>query len=490
MSICESLRPADEMARFEVALLRARVLLRLDRPDKAIDALRACAYTPLEADAFVTAEMLLGAAYVRLDQVRRGVAILERVHAEKRELHETVRAEVSLNYGIARYFQGRMEEAKVLLSSVPSGADIIHARAQEYLGWHAYAQSDFDASAVSFRNALACIDRCKHRDRFVEANVLQGLSSVCPELLQADDWLDVERRIRSFDWTANGLSKPLFWTALNASIMCELIGDAAAAREWVRTAENATEEPGRVLIAQCRMAALFESIGEREAQLEFVDRAQGLYQTVSIRDLSAEMRQVPLCLAEALISVGELAIANRLIQQYRDMVSPIPRKASAEGRLAAFENSVDASLLEATGQKAAAVRLYETAFAALDGSGLRRRACVVAHRLAKLTGDPKYLDYMRTALASVPKYWLAAEVAAPAREISLRLSRGQADILDLVAEGKTYKEIAALRGGSWKTARNLVHALFRKFEVRSKGELVAAAARRGLLDRSTKESAK
>jgi DNA-binding CsgD family transcriptional regulator len=489
MGICESLRPADEMARFEVALPRARVLLRLDRPDKAIDALRGCAYTPLDADAFVTAEMLLGAAYIRLDQVPRGVAILERAYAEKRDLHETVRAEVALNYGIARYIQGRMEEAEALLSSVPSSADIIHARAQEYLGWHAYSRSDFHASAAAFRAALACIDRCKHRDRFVEANVLQGLSSVCPELLQSDDWHDVERRIRSFDWTANGLSKPLFWTALNASIMCELIGEVAAAREWVRTAEYATQESGRILMAQCRMAALFESIGEREAQLEFVHRAQDLYQKVSLRDLSAEMRQVPLCLAEALISVGELAPANRLIQQYRDIVEPIPRKAFAEGRLAAFENSVDAALLEASGQKTAAIRLYETSFAAFDSSGLRRRACVVANRLAKLTSESKYVDYMRAALASVPRYWLAAEVATPEREPTLRLSRGQADILDLVAEGKTYKEIAALRGGSWKTARNLVHALFRKFDVRSKGELVAAAARRGLLDRSAKDSA-
>lgn len=115
---------------------------------------------------------------------------------------------------------------------------------------------------------------------------------------------------------------------------------------------------------------------------------------------------------------------------------------------------------------------------------------MIAHRLAKLTGELRYVDYMRVALVNVPRYWLATEVATFERETKHKLSPGQADILDLVAEGKTYKEIAALRGGSWKTARNLVHALFRKFEVRSKGELVAAAARRGLLDRSAKDSAK
>jgi DNA-binding CsgD family transcriptional regulator len=489
MSLCEAVHPASEMARFEVALLRARVLLRLGLPDKAIDALRGCAYTPLSADEFVSAQMLLGAAYVRLGQIPRGVAILERAHAEKRELHETVRAEVSLNYGIVRYTQGRMDEAEELFLSVPTSADIIHARAQEYLGWQAYARSDFLASGNAFRAALACIDRCKHRDRFVEANVLQGLASVCPELLQTNDWPDVEVRIRSFDWTSSGLSRPRFWTALNASVMCELNGDSSAARDWVRVAEGASREPGYVLMAQCRMAALFGSIGEKQAQLEFVTRAQQLYETVSLYHLSADIRQVPLALAEELINVGAHAAAGRLIQQYRDVVAPIPRKVAAENRLVALENSVDAALLAALGEKKAAIRLFEASFATFDASGLRRRACLVAYRLANLTGELRYVDYMRAALADVPRYWLASEVVTFERETKLKLSSGQVDILDLVAEGKTYKEIAALRGGSWKTARNLVHALFRKFEVRSKGELVAAAARRGLLDRSAKDSA-
>jgi DNA-binding CsgD family transcriptional regulator len=488
MSLCEGVHAASEAALFEVALLRARVSLRLDLPDKAIDSLRGCAYVPLTADEFVSAQMLLGAAYVRLDQIPRGIAILERAYAEKRELHETIRAEVSLNYGIARFMQGRMEEAQALFLSIPPSADIIHARAQEYLGWQAFTRSDFHASESAFRAALSCIDSCKHRDRFVEASVLQGLATICAELLHTDGWCDVVTRIRSFDWSLTGLSRPYFWTALNASVMSELEGDVSAARDWVRSAEGAGREPACSLMAHCRMAALFGSIGETEAQLEFVVRGQKLYETLSLRDLSADMRQVPLVLAEELISVGDLSSASRLIQQYRDVVAPIRRKALAENRLAAFENSVDAALLEASGKKGAAVRLYEASFSTFDVSGLRSRACFVAHRLARLTGELRYVEYLRNALVSVPRYWLSSEVASFSKEAKLRLSPGQADVLHLAAEGKTYKEIAALRGGSWKTARNLVHGLFRKFDVRSKGELVAAAARRGLLDRASKES--
>ncbi|HEY6237431.1 MAG TPA: hypothetical protein VIW69_20195 [Candidatus Elarobacter sp.] len=48
----------DELLRFELSLLRARVLLRLDRADRAIEALRSCAYTPTSLDGLLTAEML------------------------------------------------------------------------------------------------------------------------------------------------------------------------------------------------------------------------------------------------------------------------------------------------------------------------------------------------------------------------------------------------------------------------------------------------
>ena len=62
------------------------------------------------------------------------------------------------------------------------------------------------------------------------------------------------------------------------------------------------------------------------------------------------------------------------------------------------------------------------------------------------------------------------------------LTAHQARVLRLVAEGKTYKEIGAALGRSWRTVNNTVEKLRVKFEVASRAELVAEATRRGVLD--------
>ena len=55
------------------------------------------------------------------------------------------------------------------------------------------------------------------------------------------------------------------------------------------------------------------------------------------------------------------------------------------------------------------------------------------------------------------------------------------EILRLLVQGKTYKEIAAARGASVKTVGNHVQTLFRKFGVHSRGELTAEALRRRIV---------
>jgi DNA-binding CsgD family transcriptional regulator len=488
--LCDSIQPGSDAARFEVALLRARVFLRLDIPDKTIDALRSCAYTSLSPDEYVSGEMLLGAAYVRLGQLQRGRSILERVYGESRKLHDTVRAELTLNLGIANYMLGNVNDSRALLSLVGPGEDIIYARAQEYLGWVSFARGELAASESAFRAALATLGQCKNHDRFVEANVLAGLASVSPELLHTNGWADLELRIRNFDWSPSGLSRPHFWASLYASYMAELSGRSTDACDWARRAEMISDELGYVLIAQCRMAALFRSVGETHAQLEFLARAKRIYEKVSLRELAGDFAQAPLNLAEELAYAGDAQSAARVAQQYRDVIAPTLHQAPVNDRADVLLNCVDAAVLEASGERKAAIIVYEIAFATSEGIGLRHRACTIALRLAELTQDSKYRSYLQNALSMVPDYWTTRALERFDRGVLPRLSTSQSDILDLVAEGKTYKEIAALRGGSWKTARNLVHALFRKFDVRSKGELVAAAARRGLLDRSAKEIAR
>jgi hypothetical protein len=66
----------QDSARFELVVLRARVHVRLDRGDRALEALRAVEFTALTVDQYATARMLTGAAYVRIGQKARGEHIL------------------------------------------------------------------------------------------------------------------------------------------------------------------------------------------------------------------------------------------------------------------------------------------------------------------------------------------------------------------------------------------------------------------------------
>lgn len=465
-----------------MALLRARVLLRLGRADKAIDALRACAYTPTSIDPYVTAKMLLGAAYVRLGQLERGEALLVEASELGRDAHPTIRAELAVNLGIARFALHRYEDAEALLAGVDRGADIIHARAVQYLAWVAFARGDFDLAAERFRNSLRALAACTYRDRYVEANVLQGLTALCAELLQADGWDALQRSIRAFDWRQDGLARPRFWVAMFASIMCEITGDAAGARTWARDAEAAAANPAYRILAQCRMAAVFRGLREVGAHREFVDRAKESYATLSVVDLGEDQKQLPLFLAEEMAHAGMHADAALLMSQYRDVIVPTLRASPGDERYAAVESTVDGFVREAAGDYKGAIKLFTSALRRHTKARYRRRGSEVALRLARLTGAKRYVDYATKALDGVdPSYWMVVQLGELESSPGPSLTETEKAILTLLVRGRSYKEIAAARNISWKTVANHVQMLFRKFDVNSRGQLAANALRRGLV---------
>jgi len=77
-----------------------------------------------------------------------------------------------------------------------------------------------------------------------------------------------------------------------------------------------------------------------------------------------------------------------------------------------------------------------------------------------------------------PAYWLNERLTNLGVQ-EVRLTERQADVLRLLVAGRSNKEIATIRGGSWYTARNIVRELLGTFGVRSRGELVRVAIARG-----------
>ena len=479
LAIADAVSTDDAAVAVELALLRARTLIRLDQADRAVEVLHAQAFTEGGLDQRISAQMLLGAAYVRLGQLQRGIMILREISDQAAAAHPTIRAELALNLGVAWFRLHDYDEASRCLSEVPTDADIVYARALEYTGWVAQAQGDFPAAARAFHDALVALRSSAHADRYVEANVLYGLTMLVPELLLVSDWSLLEPWLRRFDWSVSGVARLRFWTLIASAMMYEVLGDVPAARVAAREAEGLAADVGSRVVALCRLAATFRAVDETEAHAEFLARARSAYEALNVRDLPPDLRLLPLYLAEESVSGGDVDGAAALLVRYREAVAPAAHVPEREfGRWSAMADSIEARIRQGRGDDVGALPLFASAFQVFSTQGYRRRAAALALLLARLTAKKRYERYAEEALREVnPRYWMARELAELRGAGAPTLTPTESEILAMVVRGRTYKEIAAKRQVSWKTIGHHAQALFRKFGVRSRAELAAEALR-------------
>ncbi len=109
-----------------------------------------------------------------------------------------------------------------------------------------------------------------------------------------------------------------------------------------------------------------------------------------------------------------------------------------------------------------------------------RSFSIVAYRPLVLTGDKECETAVAHALRDVSeKYWVKVQLAQS--QTKARLTARQLEVVRLVAQGLTDKEIAATRGISYARARNVVAEVRGLLGVRSRSELASMAAAQGLL---------
>ena len=135
---------------------------------------------------------------------------------------------------------------------------------------------------------------------------------------------------------------------------------------------------------------------------------------------------------------------------------------------------------ERHGNRARAEEAYLRAFDSFRSVGFLRRASIVAYRLFVMTGDRQYEAFVADALRDASEsYWVKAHIARS--QIEARLTKTQLEVLLLVADGLSNKEIAKARGISYYTARNSVADILSLLGVQSRTDLARVAASRGLL---------
>jgi DNA-binding CsgD family transcriptional regulator len=475
-------RPRDAESKMHLALITARAMLRLDRPDDALNVLHDAARIPCKPDEALTVRMLSGAAYVRRGDLQRGLEDLVAVQAESGRAHRTIRSEVALNIALAHYGRRHFDEAERALAGVESDADIVHARALQYRGWIAFARADSDRATMFFISALEALDRCRHYDRFLEVGCIRALAHLAVERLDRRTWSIVEARRARIDWSQTELPEAQFWIAYCAATFAsDLQGNTIAAAREAREAERAAPTPAYRVQALCKRAAIARSAGEPLSHRDHVDGAAEIYATLDTAQLSTDETIVPLILAEELASAGCSDEARSAFDTFAKL-SRAPKMVWMRRwpTTYAYQRLVEGMVLESAGERRSAVRRYHEAFERYVKLGYKRRAVSAALRIAQLSSAPeaaRYADVQTRRLSA--QSWLRREARA-VNEPALNLTAVQREVLGLICQGKSNPDIARSRKRSLHTIRNLVARLFVIFAVTSREQLAVECVRRGL----------
>jgi Tetratricopeptide repeat len=448
LTLCDSARRRDPHTLANLPLVRARAYLRLGQPQRAIDALQEYALAfPLEES--ITARMLLGEAYLRAGDLERGASILEPldIEAETRRAHPSIRSEIAVARALY-YFQLRnYDAAEAVLDHVLPSTDIIYARALEYRGWIATARTAYDRATAHFKQALSHLDKCRHADRFVEANCLHALASLAGERLDIETANFVRERAARVDWSASGLSTARFWISFYSTYALESLGRTLDAADAARAADALAPSEAYRVQARLRRASIARNAGDTAvAVYDHTRSALELYQAIESHQLEGDERLVPLLLADHLSATGDLATAEQLLAEYRGHRSASTLLiATGDARVAAFERLVEAQIAEAARDMGAANRAYLEAYRAFKRLTYSRRAAIAALRLAAGGNEDALYDEVDLLTKHLPdSSFLRKEVARRRAEDTTRhLTPVEREVLRLLCAGLSPKEIAA-----------------------------------------------
>jgi DNA-binding CsgD family transcriptional regulator len=488
LELCDRVRPHRVNDRAELALLRARALLRLSRPDDAIDALeRTFSTAGGGRDAALTAQMLLGTAYVRRGELQRGIDILLAARYAGAQAHPTIRAEIALSLALGYYGLRALDDAERALDVVSPDADIVHARALELRGWIATARFDYAAATSAFSTALRRLDSCAHQDRFLEANMLSALAICAAERLDREAWATVDQRARRFDWSPGGVARTHYLVAYHASIMEEARGRVREALAWIARAEAAAPTPAARLFSRTRRAEIFRLSGERLAHGDLIARLHDAAEALADEQLIGEERNVLLLLAGELAACGDVLRAGAAIKRHRRL-GPLPAMNALmnDPREDAALFDAEAIVARAAGDLPRARELTRRAFEIWRRVGYERRALLSAARLYELSGQAHLRDYVdqivRKLGATSPLRTVSPRVEPGSRDpIVGALSPTERAVLALLCEGKSTAAIAAARNRSKQTIRNTVSRILTAFELPDRQALLRECMRRGLI---------
>jgi DNA-binding CsgD family transcriptional regulator/predicted negative regulator of RcsB-dependent stress response len=486
LTLCDALR-ADEARSPRAVLLRARVLVRTRRPLEAIALLETLRPETLTAGEAVTAAMLLGTAYARSGETSRGLAVLDAAaaRAEATGAETEIRSEIALGVALALYQRRDFEAAANALAGVAPASGVVYARALECRGWIAKARGDLAAAAAAFEAALAQLDRSHQRDRFLEANLVATAAYLAVEVLDFARYDALLIRAQAVPWETSGLEYNRFWLEMTRSMADEIAGRPREALEAARNATRCAPSSAFRAFAECRRASVLFAYGELLGYEDLAAAIRAELEAIGVRSLHEfEEINLPVMVAETLAVIGDGRGAAAALRKL-DAMSPAQRALLRDEPLKrAYLTFVEGLVADANNDALRAQHRYRDALERFGAMGVMRRALLAALPLGDLSGDEAVLAFIDDQVRALPASSWVCRRAARRRAWSgdpklAALTRAEREVLELLHDGKSTAEIAAIRGRSPQTIRNTVSKLLQTFGVGNRQALLTECTRRG-----------
>jgi DNA-binding CsgD family transcriptional regulator len=350
------------------------------------------------------------------------------------------------------------------------------ARAHIMLSWIALRRSDVLAQVEELQKALDELDAAMPPDEYVRGNALLTLALLCRELPLHDIADRVRRTYESLPWTT-GLQLEHFQVTRFLAAIDELQGNELAAFGAFKKAARLAPSDHWSVLCFLDRALLAKNTGEASFAAEQLQEAHEIAQRVSWNEVTGEERSALLILAE-LFAHEVPAIAEQYLARFRSIASTVLPILSygTDPRVRGFERYSQGVAWLRLGDMEAATTALTEAWSIFEDFNYGWRGALCAIGLYEATHDRRWTERAARKIAPWPRSWIARRVGDSRATTLVPLDRippAQRDVLELLRAGRRNSEIADILGRSPHTVRNQLAQLFRIFDVKSRGELVA-----------------
>jgi DNA-binding CsgD family transcriptional regulator len=497
LSVVQSLPAAPERE-----LFCARVLYRLGRNDEARALLTQLRNAPLERALQVECSTLLALVEISAGHLAPATAALNRVDDVSFQAMTTPqRYEIEHARAMLHWAAGAPRKALDIIRNVSAEDD--HGWAGKLLimrGWIAASNNQFVEQARLLHEGILVAQRAAVVDVGVLARALHGLAAILREVPVPDILDSVINIAQQFPWTEDlrvhefHTLRAIGWAnvlrgqnilgirAINrAKELAPLIYGSAVAEE-----EEAPAASHWVVLSHLDHSYIARAAGEpATAEAELLD-AHDRLQDTDWSNVAGE-ESVALLVAAELFAASHPRRSTELLEKYlavRDTISNISGF-KHNGRLAAMEEYVRAAIAHAFGDHRAALSHAAAAyrqFSEMAHAWRAARAALIAHENG---GGRLYLEHAASAIEPYPRSFIAQEVekkkARAERPILGALTPKQREVFDVLCSGASATECGDRLGITESTVRGHIKAIHRAFGVKSRSQLLTAAARLGFI---------